>query len=125
MADRLEWFNVTVGKGIVLPSLQVNSLHIPQGEVTEVRARIPPGPSGNVGFYIMAGGSQYIPRTVGSFIVDDNAIFTWPLVNAINSGDWKFAAYNTDIFDHTIQIGFLVNELQFTPLLTTSAPIGL
>jgi hypothetical protein len=96
------------------------------GDVIEVDVKVPPGPNGNVGFFIGAGGSQYIPRTKGSFIMPDDDYFTWPLVNAITSGSWSVTAFNTDAFDHTIQVGFQVNEtgsahISQVPLLPSSS----
>jgi hypothetical protein len=80
------------------------------GDVTEIDVKVPSGPNGNVGFFIGAGGSQYVPRTKGSFIRPNNDFFEWPLTNAINSGSWSVTAFNLDIFDHTIQVFFQVNE---------------
>lgn len=125
MSDRLEWFSVTVPANTAKTAPITKSLAFLQGQVVEIDVKVPPGPSGNVGFFISAGGTQYVPRTRGSFVVPDNDYFTWPLINAINSGAWSITAYNTDIFPHTIQIGFQVNELTFAGAALLSAPIGL
>lgn len=125
MSDRLEWFNVTVPAGTLKANAITTSLAFAQGNVVEIDVKIPPGPAGNVGFFIRAGGTQYIPRTRGTFIMPDDDYFTWPLANAINSGSWSITAFNTDIYDHLIQVGFQVNELIFAPDISTSAPIGL
>lgn len=41
----------------------------------------------------------------------DKDYFVWPIANAINSGSWSLTGYNTDIFPHTLQVAFHVNEL--------------
>jgi hypothetical protein len=110
VADRLELFAVTIPAG----TLQSAPITVPcvfnDGDVTEIDVKVPSGPNGNVGFFIGAGGSQYVPRTKGSFIRPNNDFFEWPLTNAINSGSWSVTAFNLDIFDHTIQVFFQVNE---------------
>lgn len=125
MSDRLEWFNITVPAGTTKANPQKTSLAFPQGTVIEIDVKVPPGPAGNVGFFISAGGTQYVPRTFGSFIVPDDDYFTWPMVNAINTGSWSFTAFNTDIYDHLIQVGFQVNELVFAPDISITQAIGL
>lgn len=125
MADRLELFPITVAANTAINAPVTTPMVFLQGEVVEIDVKIPPGPSGNVGFFIRAGGTQYIPRTSGKYIVPDNDYFTWPLINAINSGSWAITCYNTDIYPHLIQVFFQVNELQYAPSLLTSSPIGL
>lgn len=111
MADRLEWFTITVPPNTAIASPIVFPCVFLQGNVIEIDVKVPPGPSGNVGFFIGAGGSQYVPRTRGSFVMPDDDYFTWPLENAINSGSWSVTAYNTDQWPHTLQFGFQVNEI--------------
>jgi hypothetical protein len=89
------------------------------GNVVEIDVKILDGPCGTVGFWIGAGGSQYVPRTNGSFIIPNDDYFTWPLANAINSGSWQLTGYNLDSFPHLIQVAFQVNETGISPALTT------
>jgi len=95
------------------------------GEVIEIDVKVPPGPAGNMGFFISAGGSQFIPRTFGSFIFPDDDYITWPIAHAINSGSWGLTAFNTDVWPHTIQVSFQINEIAGSPELTFGLPIGL
>lgn len=111
MADRIEWFTITVPAGTAISAAITFPCEFSQGDVIEIDVLVPAGPSGLVGFYITAGGSQYVPRTTGQFVKPDDIYFTWPMHNAINSGDWGVVAYNTDIYDHTLQFVFQVNEL--------------
>jgi len=125
MADRIELFPITVAANTLTTAPVTTPMVFLQGEVVEIDVKIPPGPSGNVGFFIRAGGTQYIPRTPGKYIIPDNDYLTWPMQNAINSGSWALTAYNTDIYPHLIQVIFQINELQYTPSLPSSSPIGL
>jgi hypothetical protein len=111
MSDRLEWFELTIPANTPASAPVSLPCVFRQGEVIEIDVKVPPGPSGNVGFFVGAGGSQYVPRTVGSFVMPDKDYFVWPISNAINSGSWSVTAYNTDIFPHNIQVAFHVNEL--------------
>src|SRR5579864_2418038 len=125
MVDRIEWFDLTIPAN----TLQSAPVSFPCvfnfGEVVEIDVKVPPGPAGNVGFYITAGGSQFIPRTRGIFIEPDDDYFTWPVTNAINSGSWGVVAFNTDVWPHVIQLSFQINEVAGGPALAFGAPIGL
>lgn len=125
MADRLEWFAITVPAGTAIATPVTIHTKFNQGNVIEVDIKVPPGPSGNVGFAIFAGGSQYIPRTNNTFVIPDNDYMIWPVANAINSGSWSVKAYNTDLYDHLLQVAFHVNELQFLPSMHVGMAIGL
>jgi len=92
-----------------------------QGEVVEIDVKVLDGPCGSVGFFIGAGGSQYVPRTPGAYIRPNNDYFAWPLKNAINSGSWQLTGYNLDSWDHNIQVGFQVNEDILPPADSTSS----
>jgi hypothetical protein len=118
MADRLEWFDVTIPAGTLKTALFTSPMVFMDGDVVEIDVKILDGPCGTVGFWIGAGGSQYVPRTVGSFIIPNDDYFTWPLANAINSGSWQLTGYNLDSFPHLIQVAFQVNETGTSPALS-------
>lgn len=124
MADRIEWFEFTIpANGSELAPVSFPMVFA-FGEVIEIDVKVPPGPAGNLGFYITAGGSQFIPRTFGSFIFPDNDYITWPVQNAINSGSWGLVAFNTDVWPHTIQISFQINEVAGSPGPSFGLPVG-
>lgn len=123
MSDRVEYFDATIPAGTPVGSPVTLPMVFDQGNVTQIEVKIPPGPSGNVGFHIQAGGSQYVPRTLGAWIIADDDYLIWPMDNAINSGSWALSGYNTDIYDHTLYVSFHVNELQ-APLLQSPGQLG-
>lgn len=123
MADRVEWFSITIPAGTPKNAPVTIACVFPQGDVIEVDVKVPPGPSGNVGFFIAAGGSQYIPRTAGSFVMPDDDYIHWPLANAINSGSWAVTGFNTGLYNHTLQVSFQVNELG-TAHISSSQDVG-
>lgn len=118
MADRVEYFAVVIPTGTTPANPFSKNLIFAQGNVTEIDVRIPGGPVGLMGFQINAGGTQYVPRTQGEFIVEDDNYLRFPLDSAINSGDWSLTGFNTGSFPHTVYLTFMVNELT-TP---TSGP---
>jgi hypothetical protein len=120
MADRIEWYDVKIPAGTPLATPVVIPLVFLQGNVVEIDVKVLDGPCGSVGFQIGAGGTQYIPNTIGNFIRPNDDYFAWPISNAINSGSWHLAGYNLDAWDHNIQVGFQINELGVAPGLTTS-----
>lgn len=125
MADRVEWFDITIPAGVAAATPQTFALKFNQGDVVEISAKVPPGPAGNVGFYIQAGGSQFIPRTRGVFIIPDDDYLVWPQHSAINSGSWALVAYNTDVWSHIIQVGFQINEVTLGAHLPSTLPVSL
>jgi len=120
MADRTEWFEITVPAGTPIAAPLTFPCVFQEADVVEIDVKVPPGPSGQLGFFIGAGGSQYVPRTRGSYVIPDDDYFTWPLQNAINSGSWSVTAYNTGNYQHTIQVFFHVNETGIAHLMPTS-----
>lgn len=110
MSDRLEWYDVTIPANTPKTALFSAPLVFLQGVVTEINLKILDGPCGTVGFFLTAGGTQFIPRTPGSFVIPNDDYMIWPVKNAINSGSWGIQAYNTDAFNHLIQVAFHVDE---------------
>lgn len=94
-------------------------------DVERIDVRIPPGPSGLVGFYIGNGGAQFIPEGNGNWIVADNDFFQWPLSNAPNNGNWSIVAYNTDVISHTIYVMFNISGLTVMTVPDSGSMIGL
>jgi hypothetical protein len=120
VSDRLEWYDIVVPANTPVTAPLTFPCVFNDGDVIEIDVKVPPGPQGNVGFFIGAGGSQYVPRTIGSFVIPDDDYFTWPLANAVTSGSWSVTAYNTDIFPHLIQVAFQVNETGTAHMSTVS-----
>lgn len=56
-------------------------------------------------------GNPVMPRNVGAWIITDNEAFSWPLTNLPESGEWVIEGYNTDIYDHTIYVTYLLDQI--------------
>lgn len=95
--------------------------------VRSIHMRVPPGPRGEVGFYIGASGNQVFPLTPGSFIITDNEIIDWTIENTIDTGAWQLVGYNTGSYPHTIYVRFLGDPVTSIPaptvLVTLPSPL--
>lgn len=90
--------------------------------VTAVRWRVPPGPSGLMGWRLtMSGGVAVVP-TGGGWIIADNESGTWPLTGQPDSGAWEVTGYNTDIYVHTVYLEFLLDLITAPAASTAQLP---
>lgn len=122
MADRIELFHVTTDADTAKTSPTVTDLVFTDGIVTELQLLIPDGPSGLVGIAMQYGGERVIPST-DEFIVSNNERITWPLDGFPTGRQWQAVSYNTDVYDHTIEVRFLVNEFPTPELATLGLPL--
>jgi hypothetical protein len=119
-ADEVYAFAVTIAAGTQQTSPQVTSIPIPPRTVNAVEAVVPPGCSGLVGFRLGMVGQQIIPINSGGWIISDDDKITWPVQGLPESGAWQLIGYNTDIYDHTIQVRFLTSLIITKPADVTS-----
>lgn len=110
MASRIEVFSVTVPGGTSIATPQTTALTFPLGVVQRLEILIPPGPSGLVGFRIQHSGRTIIPYDTSKWLVADNESIKWDLENYPVGSAWAMQAYNTDVYDHTLYLRFLVVE---------------
>jgi hypothetical protein len=111
MADRIEIRDVTIPAGTLSTAPQVTSLTWRQGYPVRVELRFPPGPSGLVGVKLRHSGVEVIPKSGSAFLIADNEIVGWDIESDLYQPNWQFVAYNEGVYDHTIQIRMLLNEL--------------
>lgn len=124
MAKRVYWFTIDVPALTAVATPQHTKMQFNAADVDEIHVIVPPGPAGSVGFQIWNGGGSFLPQSPGQYIVADNYNPSFIQDGAPNNGNWEFVAYNTDITDHTLQVGFAVRDftVQSTP---SSSLIGL
>lgn len=125
MAQRVIPLTVDIPAGTQIASPAHFPLVFPSADVNRIDVRIPPGPSGTVGFSINNGGGNYIPDTQGSWVIADDQFIQWPTEEAPNNGNWDIVAYNTDVIDHTIYVFFLVSDLVSLNVPASGGLIGL
>ena len=102
-------FAVTIPAGTPVDTPYTQDIFIPARILTGVHWKVPPGPSGLMGWRLtMSGGNAVIP-TGGGWIISDDADVTWALTDQPDSGYWEVTGYNTDIYDHTVYLDLLLD----------------
>lgn len=111
MATEARWYAVTVPAGTAEATPATTDITFPSMVVARVRARVPPGPSGLLGWRLAVNGEQVIPLNLGAWIVADDEVLIWDLTDLPNSGAWQLVGYNTGTYDHAIYLGFELSPL--------------
>jgi len=119
------WYNteVTCPAGTAATSPATASLAIPTYQMDLIRVRIPKGHKGFTGLQIGSLGQQIIPYTSGTWIVGDDDLLEFQIVNTMQTGAWEAIMYNTGNFPHSWWITFGVEPIEppATPALTPIA----
>lgn len=110
MANRFEVFDVAVPAGTAKTAATETDTNFAQGTVTSVEIVIPDGHAGLTGITILQAHQQVIPWTAGAFIVGNAEVIRWDVAGFLDNGSWSVRCYNTDVYDHTFHLRFLVNE---------------
>lgn len=111
MADRIEAPAVTIAANTAIATPATTPLNWRDGIVERIEVRVPPGPSGLVGFRILHSGQQVIPFQGTDWIVADDELLEWDVSNFPTGNKWSVRAYNTDLYAHTLYFRFLIREL--------------
>jgi hypothetical protein len=123
MARELRQFTATIPAGTPLAAPATVALTMPARIVRRVRARIPPGHNGLVGWALAASGVNVIPWNPGAWIVGDDEELTWDLEGQITSGAWQLRGYNTGVYAHAVYLVFELDPPQIVQAITTGGPI--
>lgn len=122
MAERIEIKTIVTPAETALASPLVTALNWRQGYPERVEIRVPPGPSGLVGIQFAHSGQVILPHDPSEWLVTDNEAVIWPLTSYPYNAKWTVRTYNTDIYEHSIQIRMLFNEIG-TRQITPHAPV--
>lgn len=109
MAQELYAFQVTIPAGTPVSSPVVTNVTLPVRSLSALEVIVPPGPMGFMGFAVTMGGVHVLPINAGTYIVTDDEVIHWPVSDLPTSGAWQVTGYNTDVFDHTVYLRFLVD----------------
>lgn len=118
MATSVTALHATVPAGTAKSSPAVIPLTLGTLWVDKIRWRVPPGPRGNLGWYLSMGGVQVVPDDAGNFIVADDEYDDWEIENLPDSGAWQLTGYNTGTYDHTVYLYFFTTPIQSSGVLT-------
>ena len=122
MAERIEIKTITTPAGTTTSSPLVTSLTWREGYPIRVELRIPPGPSGLMGVQLAHSGQVIIPHDPTEWLVTDNEPVIWPLDNYPYNAKWTVRTYNTDIYEHSLQIRMLLMEIGTQRIQRLEAP---
>lgn len=123
MAQEIREFAVLVPHGTPKNAPAVTNISFPAREVTAVSWKVPPGPSGLMGWALTSAGTPVIPIQAGTYIVTNDQADTWQLEGYLDSGNWQVTAYNTGLYDHTVYLTFLL-DLPGTASAPAPPPTG-
>lgn len=130
MAQEIRQFTALIPAGTLRTAPLSFEMGFPPREVETVEIRVPPGPSGLVGFALQLSGITVIPYQSDAFIVTAADYLTWPMHGYPNSGDWSLLGYNEGTADHAVYVrfllGYIAQPLQVaSPMLDDSAIMDL
>lgn len=129
MAVEVRHFSVVVATGSTPAAPVTTNMIFPVRIVDWIEVDVPPGPRGEVGFYIASSRAQVLPFTPTPplFLVVDDTVKRWELQNHPTSGDWQLVAYNTGSYPHTLLVTFGLtltgdfgNTVALPPLIAAS-----
>jgi hypothetical protein len=118
MATDVIALSATVPAGTVPPSPAVIQLPVGTNLIDKIRWRVPPGPRGNLSWYLAMGGVQVLPQAGGGPVIADNEYAEWAIENLPDSGAWQLVGFNTGIYDHTVYLDFYVTPVALADTTT-------
>lgn len=107
-AVEIRSFAALIPAGTAIAAPITVPLTMPTREVLWIEVKVPPGPSGLMGFNLGSAGQQVIPTGAGSWIVTSDESFRWDLTGEIDSGAWELHGYNIGVYPHTVYLRFAV-----------------
>ena len=116
-ATEVRSFQATIPAGTPVTAPVTIDTSFPAMTVDQVNIKVPPGPSGLMGFRLTMNGEQVIPINLGQWIITDDETLQLPMANLPNSGEWQVQGYNTGIYDLSVYVDFLLS-----PTGAASAP---
>lgn len=122
MADRIETPVIVVPAGTLAAAPQTTALTLRDAVLERIEVRIPPGPSGLVGFAFLHSGQQVIPFQAGDWIITDDELLDWGTENYPTGNKWSVRAYNIDLYQHSLYLRLHFREI---PLALPSAGVPL
>lgn len=114
---------MTVPAGTAKAAPLVTDVSFPARTVLSVSWRVPPGPSGLMGWALTSAGTPVIPIQPDTYIVTDNQADTWPLAGYLDSGNWQVTAYNTGLYDHVVYLTFEL-DISAAAVIPVPPPAG-
>lgn len=87
----------------ITPVLETNHL-------CAIEIDVPDGHDRQTGIQFLNNGTVIIPFSQNGFIVANDHYFNIPFDDDVTQGDITVRAYNTDVFDHTFYVRFVIQN---------------
>lgn len=120
----VQQFANLIPAGTLKAAPAVFSMQLMNLDIDWIEWEVPPGPRGNVGFWIGSHGQPIIPYAAGpaNWIVTDGRAAHWDTEGLPDSGDWEMRGYNLGLQPHTVTIRFGLRPPSNSSL---AVPVGL
>lgn len=114
---RLYYLEFTVPAGTPISAPVSSTWPLEDNYLIEITTRIPPGPSGQMGFRILWSEQQIVPWGNNSYLIADNEEIVWRSNTAMTVSGLVVQGYNTGTYPHTAYLRALISTLP--PALVT------
>lgn len=108
---RLYYLAFTIPAGTLISAPVSQTWPLEDNYLVSINTRIPPGPSGLMGFRILWSQQQIVPWGNNSWLTADDEEINWPSNTAISTSALTVQGYNTGIYPHTVYLRGLVSTL--------------
>lgn len=114
MATRIEAPTLAIPAGTPIAAPVSALLFAQRADIQEIEVRVPPGPSGLVGFSFWHSSRQVIPAIDNTWVITDDETIRWPLAGYSVNPNWTIRAYNLDVYPHTLYVRVLLDDSRIT-----------
>jgi hypothetical protein len=123
MATSIIALQATITAGTAKASPMTVGLAIGSNYVDTIHWRVPPGPRGNLGWFLSMGGVAVLPQIPGEYVIADDESDDWAIAGLPDSGAWQLTGYNTGTYNHTVYLYFHITPIQLANPVTTTADV--
>lgn len=111
MLGRLYYLEFTIPAGTLISAPVSQLWPLEDNYLISIEARIPPGPSGLMGFRILWSQQQIVPWGNNSWLIADDEEIPWAANTALTASALTVQGYNTGIYPHTVYLRALISTL--------------
>jgi hypothetical protein len=108
---RLYYLEFTIPAGTPISAPVSDTWPLEDNYLVSIVTRIPPGPSGLMGFRIMWAQQQIVPWGNNSWLIADDEEIVWQSNTAMTVSGLVVEGYNTGTYAHTVYLRALISTL--------------
>lgn len=88
------------------------AIALEDAHLERIEIDVPDGHDRQTGIRILGNGTPIVPFSLTEYIVANDHYFTIPFDDDIGANDLSVQAFNTDVFDHTFYLRFVISNRQ-------------